>query len=102
MATLPPSNVGLIGAFHEEMRGRSSPSARGSRQYRERSDHRLFHNGGKRRARAKAPALSVFSPVNTKIGVAFSTGVEDVGDEPKLPGNRLFFVLRDGSRKSVE
>jgi hypothetical protein len=81
MPALPPSNVGLISALHEEVReGSGSPRGEGSGQYRERLDHRLIHSGGQRRVHEKAPALSMFSPVNTEIALAFSTGVEEVGD----------------------
>jgi hypothetical protein len=36
MPALPPSNVGLIGALHEEMKEVVGALGRGSRQYRER------------------------------------------------------------------
>jgi hypothetical protein len=69
----------------------SKPLDEGSGQYRERLDHRLIHNPGQRRAYGKAPALSVFSPMNTEAGPFFSTGVEEAGDGPKIPGNPLVF-----------
>jgi hypothetical protein len=67
--TLAPTNVGLVGAFHDEVRERDRrPSTRGVGQYREPTDHRLFHSEEWPRDDRKAPALGMFSPVNTRFG----------------------------------
>jgi hypothetical protein len=79
MPTLPPTNVGLIGALHEEVREKDQgPSSRGGRQYRERPDDKFFHSGGRLGVDQKAPAPSVFSVLTTAFGRCFSTGVEEV------------------------
>jgi hypothetical protein len=39
----------------------------------------------------------VFSPVNTPNVQCFSTGVEEVGDEDKVPANARLFADPDGS-----
>jgi hypothetical protein len=81
MATLSPTNVGLIGALHEEVeKGRMEPSVEGAGQYREPLDHKLFHSCDLRSATEKSPALGVFSPVYTPVVPRFSTGVEEPGE----------------------
>lgn len=98
MATLPPTNVGLVGALHEEVRKKEmEPSIEGAGQYREPSDHKLFHSGGSRRENDESPALAVFSPVNTACASCFSTGVEESGERLEVPANLLLFCGSDRS-----
>jgi hypothetical protein len=82
MPTLPPTNVGLIGALHEggERERSGGPTSRGGRQYRERPDYKFFHSGGRLGVDQKAPAPSVFSVLTTAFVPCFSTGVEEIGE----------------------
>jgi hypothetical protein len=101
--TLPPTNVGLIGALHERgEREDRGPSARGGRQYRERPERKIFHSRGRVGADGKSPALDAFSALPTPAVPRFSTSVEDFGDFVKIPANLQVFTTADASGRGVE